>query len=322
MSDRAVDIGQKPLTIVGGGEVRDFFALLKPRVMSLVIFTALVGLVVAPGSMHPVLAVTALLCIAVGAGASGALNMWYESELDAKMERTANRPLPAGRMDPQEALAFAVTLAVGSVLILGLLVNWVAGALLAFTIFFYVVVYTVWLKPSTPYNIVIGGAAGALPPMVGWAAATGGVSLESFILFAIIFMWTPPHFWALSLYRSDDYKRAGIPMLPVVAGIETTRKQIFLYSLALVPLAIAPSFMGFAGAIYGVVALLSGLAFLVLAWRVRVATDSKNLTKAARQLFAYSILYLMILFATLLVEQGFGFEIPMRNLTNLSGLLA
>ena len=322
MSDRAVDIGQKPLTIVGGGEVRDFFALLKPRVMSLVIFTALVGLVVAPGSMHPVLAVTALLCIAVGAGASGALNMWYESELDAKMERTANRPLPAGRMDPQEALAFAVTLAVGSVLILGLLVNWVAGALLAFTIFFYVVVYTVWLKPSTPYNIVIGGAAGALPPMVGWAAATGGVSLESFILFAIIFMWTPPHFWALSLYRSDDYKRAGIPMLPVVAGIETTRKQIFLYSLALVPLAIAPSFMDFAGAIYGVVALLSGLAFLVLAWRVRVATDSKNLTKAARQLFAYSILYLMILFATLLVEQGFGFEIPMRNLTNLSGLLA
>ncbi|MBZ0216608.1 MAG: heme o synthase [Fimbriimonadaceae bacterium] len=310
MSDQAVDIGQKPLAIAGGGEVSDFFALLKPRVMSLVIFTALVGLVVAPGSMHPVLAATALLCIAVGAGASGALNMWYEADIDARMERTANRPIPAGRMDPQEALAFAVALAVGSVLILGLLVNWVAGALLAFTIFFYFVIYTVWLKRATPYNIVIGGAAGALPPMVGWAAATGTVSFESFILFAIIFMWTPPHFWALALYRSGDYERAGIPMLPVVAGDDATRRQIFIYSLLLVPLAITPSLLGFAGLIYGLVATLSGVAFLFLAWQVWAADEKKSLVRAARKLFAYSILYLLILFATLLVEQGLGLEIP------------
>ncbi len=309
MSERTAGIDQHPLTLEGGGSVGDFFALLKPRVMSLVIFTALVGLVVAPGSLHPVLGVTALLCIAVGAGAAGALNMWYEADIDAMMQRTANRPIPAGRMTPQEALAFAVTLAVGSVLILGLLVNWVAGALLAFTIFFYFAVYTVWLKRSTPYNIVIGGAAGALPPMVGWAAATGTVSLESFVLFAIIFVWTPPHFWALALYRTDDYQRAGIPMLPVVAGKKVTRRQIMAYSLVLAPLGLAPSAVGFAGLLYGCVAAVSGMVFLIMAWRVFAARDDKLRASTARGLFAYSILYLLILFATLLIEQGLGIDL-------------
>ncbi|HEY6027548.1 MAG TPA: heme o synthase, partial [Pseudolabrys sp.] len=233
--------------------VSDYIALLKPRVMSLVIFTALVGLAVAPGHLHPVTAFTALLCIAVGAGGSGALNMWYDADIDAIMTRTSRRPVPMGRVKPGEALAFGLTLSGFSVMTLGLLVNWVAGALLAFTIFFYVVIYTMWLKRSTPQNIVIGGAAGAFPPMVGWAAVTGSLSLEPILLFLIIFFWTPPHFWALSLYRTQDYARAGVPMLPVVAGAAETRRQIMIYARMLAPLGVVPWLAGYSGPIYGVV---------------------------------------------------------------------
>src|SRR5689334_24377824 len=248
--------------------VGDYFTLMKPRVMSLVVFTALVGLAVAPGSLHPVTAFTALLCIAVGAGAAGALNMWYDADVDAIMTRTSRRPVPMGRVQPGEALAFGLTLSVFAVVTLGLLVNAVAAALLAFTIFFYVVIYTVWLKRRTPQNIVIGGAAGALPPMIGWAAVTGSVSLEPFLLFLIIFLWTPPHFWALSLLRADDYARAGVPMLPVVAGFDATRRQILIYTLILAPVGISPTLFGFAGLAYGAVALVCGLVMLALAWRV------------------------------------------------------
>ena len=225
---------------VSGSGIGDFIALMKPRVMSLVVFTALVGMVAAPGTIHPVLGVIALLGIAVGAGASGALNMWYDADIDARMARTAARPIPRGRVTPDEALTFGAVLAVVSVLTLGVLVNWAAGALLAFTIAFYLFVYTMWLKRRTPQNIVIGGAAGAFPPMIGWAAVTGCVSIESVLLFLIIFMWTPPHFWALALYRCRDYERVGVPMLPVVAGPDETRRQILLYSLLLVPLAMLP----------------------------------------------------------------------------------
>src|SRR5215813_129676 len=222
--------------------VSDYVALMKPRVMSLVVFTALVGLMIAPGHLHPVIGFTALLCIAVGAGAAGALNMWYDADIDAVMRRTSDRPIPQGRIAPGEALAFGIVLAAFAVGVLGLLVSWLAAALLAFTIFFYVAVYTAWLKRSTPQNIVIGGAAGAFPPMIGWAATTGSLSLEPVLLFLIIFFWTPPHFWALALYRTDDYARAGIPMLPVVAGDRTTRRQILLYAAILAPLGIAPWF--------------------------------------------------------------------------------
>src|SRR5436190_3845712 len=274
-------------------EVGDFFALLKPRVMSLVVFTAFVGLVRAPVPMHLVLAFTALLCIAVGAGASGALNMWYDADIDARMQRTSTRPIPAGRVLPGEALGFGLTLAVFSVVILSLFVNPVAGALLAFTIFFYLVIYTMWLKRSTPQNIVIGGAAGAFPPMIGWAAATGGVSLESVLLFLIIFFWTPPHFWALSLYRADDYARAGIPMLPVVSGERETRRQILIYTLLLAPLGVAPWFIGLTGPVYGVVAIVGGAIMLALA--IRILSDRSDRT--AKRLFAFSILYLFLLFA-------------------------
>jgi len=284
--------------------VGDYIALLKPRVMSLVVFTALVGLAVAPGSLHPVTAFTALLCIAVGAGASGALNMWYDADIDAVMTRTARRPVPSGKVKPGEALAFGLTLSGFAVVTLGLLVNWFAGALLAFTIFFYAVIYTMWLKRSTPQNIVIGGAAGAFPPMIGWAAVTGSLSLEPVLLFAIIFFWTPPHFWALALYKTDDYARAGIPMLPVVAGDVSTRRQILLYTLILVPLGIAPWALGFTGPIYGVMAAVTGAVMLVLAWQV--LRESRPADRAARNLFAFSILYLFLLFATLLVERGWG----------------
>ena len=227
--------------------VEDYLALLKPRVMSLVVFTALVGLLVAPGHVHPVIGFTALLCIAIGAGASGALNMWYDADIDAVMTRTKSRPIPAGRVQPGEALAFGATLAIFSVAALGVLVNWFAAALLAFTIFFYVFVYTMWLKRSTPQNIVIGGAAGAFPPMIGWASVTGDVSLAPVLMFLIIFLWTPPHFWALSLLKSDDYARAGVPMLPVVAGHDETRRQILIYTLILAPVGLTPSLFGFAG---------------------------------------------------------------------------
>ena len=280
--------------------VGDYIALMKPRVMSLVVFTALVGLVVAPGHLHPVLGFTALLCIAVGAGAAGALNMWYDADIDARMARTAARPIPAGRIAPGEALAFGLTLATGAVVVLGLLVDMVAAALLAFTIAFYVVVYTMWLKRTTPQNIVIGGAAGALPPMIGWAAVTGGLALEPVVLFLIIFFWTPPHFWALSLYRTEDYARAGIPMLPVVAGAAETRRQILLYTLLLAPLGAAPWLLGYAGMLYGVVALAAGAVMIALALRLRAEGRGHA---ASKQMFAFSILYLFLLFAMLLVDR-------------------
>src|SRR3954470_17985479 len=282
--------------------VEDYLALLKPRVMSLVVFTALVGLLVAPGHIHPVIGFTALLCIAIGAGASGALNMWYDADIDAVMTRTARRPIPAGRVQPGEALAFGIMLAGFSVAVFGLLVNWVAAALLAFTIFFYVFVYTMWLKRSTPQNIVIGGAAGAFPPMIGWAAVTGDITLAPVLMFLIIFFWTPPHFWALGLLKSDDYARAGIPMLPVVAGPDETRKQILIYSLILAPIGLAPTIAGFAGWIYGAVALVCGALFLQLAWRVYRERIGAAAATAAKRLFAFSLLYVFVLFAALLAD--------------------
>jgi heme o synthase len=292
-------VGEPSLATVG-----DYIALMKPRVMSLVVFTALVGLAVAPGSLHPVAAFTALLCIAVGAGAAGALNMWYDADVDALMTRTARRPVPMGRVRPGEALAFGLTLGSFAVVVLGLLVNWVAAALLAFTIFFYVVIYTIWLKRSTPQNIVIGGAAGAFPPMIGWAAVTGSLSLEPVLLFLIIFFWTPPHFWALALYRTEDYARARIPMLPVVSGDASTRRQIMLYTLILVPLGVAPWAFGYTGALYGVTALVTGAIMVMLGWQV--FRESRPAERASRNLFAFSILYLFLLFAVLLVERGWG----------------
>jgi protoheme IX farnesyltransferase len=284
--------------------VGEFVELMKPRVMSLVVFTALTGMLAAPGSIHPVIGVIALLAIAMGAGASGALNMWYDADIDARMARTAARPIPRGRVTADEALTFGSILAVLSILTLGVLVNWTAGALLALTIGFYLFVYTMWLKRKTPQNIVIGGAAGAFPPMIGWAAVTGSVSIESVLMFLIIFMWTPPHFWALALYRCRDYERAGVPMLPVVAGAEETRRQIWLYSLILVPLAITPVLIGMAGIVYGVVSAVLGVVFLYLAWKVRRITEGREADQAARQLFVFSILYLFLLFAVLLVEHA------------------
>jgi heme o synthase len=298
--------GTEALVQPSAADVSDYLALMKPRVMSLVVFTALVGLVVAPGHVHPVIGFTAILCIAVGAGASAALNMWYDADVDALMSRTARRPIPAGRIQPGEALAFGVTLGTGAVVVLGLLVNWVAAALLAFTIFFYVVIYTAWLKRTTPQNIVIGGAAGAFPPMIGWAAATGSVSVEALLLFLVIFVWTPPHFWALSLYRADDYAKAGIPMLPVVAGPAETRRQIVLYSVLLLPVGASPWLLGYAGSVYGGVALTAGALMVALAWRVHGRTGAAG-EQAAKHLFAFSILYLVVLFAALLVEGLGGF---------------
>jgi heme o synthase len=279
--------------------VGDYIELMKPRVMSLVVFTAFVGLLIAPGHLHPVIALTALICIAVGAGAAGALNMWYDADIDARMTRTQARPIPAGRVAPGEALAFGLTLGVFAVVVLGLLVNVVAGALLAATIAFYVLVYTMWLKRRTPQNIVIGGAAGALPPVIGWAAVTGGVAIEPALLFLIIFFWTPPHFWALSLYRTQDYARAGIPMLPVVAGEAETRRQILLYSLLLAPLGAAPWFLGYAGALYGIVAVAGGAGMVLLALRIR----NERGDAACKRMFGFSILYLFLLFAALLADR-------------------
>jgi len=282
--------------------IGDFVQLMKPRVMSLVVFSALTGMVVAPGTIHPVLGIIALLAITIGAGASGALNMWYDADIDARMARTAARPIPRGRLTRDEALSFGAVLSVFSVLTLGVLVNWTAGALLATTIAFYLFVYTMWLKRRTPQNIVIGGAAGAFPPMIGWAAVTGSVSLESVVLFLIIFMWTPPHFWALALYRCRDYERVGVPMLPVVAGPAETRRQIWLYSLILVPLALVPTFIGLAGTAYLIAAAGLGSMFLYLAWRVRKFTQGREADAAARNLFGFSILYLFLLFAVMLAE--------------------
>ena len=287
---------------ISEADVADYIALLKPRVMSLVVFTALVGLVIAPGHVHPVLAFTSILCIAVGAGAAGALNMWYESDIDARMSRTANRPIPRGRVTRPEALTFGMTLAFFAVMTLGILVNWIAGSLLAFTIFFYVVIYTMALKRWTAQNIVIGGAAGALPPVVAWAAATGSLSVEPWLLFLIIFFWTPPHFWALALFRSDDYARAGIPMLPVVAGPGATRLQILLYTVVLVAVAFAPWPLGYFDAVYGVTSLLLGAGMLALAANVYRRREGSAALRATRRLFAFSIFYLFALFATLLLE--------------------
>ena len=284
----------------------DYLALLKPRVMSLVVFTALVGMVMAPGGIHPVLGFTALLCIAIGAGASGALNMWYDADIDRIMKRTQSRPIPKGTITEGEALAFGLTLAGFSVTLLALFVNVVAGALLAFTIFFYVVVYSMWLKRSTQQNIVIGGAAGAFPPIVGWAAVTGSVSYESIILFLIIFMWTPPHFWALALFKSDDYKRAGIPMMPVVSGQAETRKQILIYSILLAPIGMLPAILGFASFAYGIASAALGVGFVILAIRVYRMKDSDATMLPAKRLFGFSILYLFLLFAMLLVERCLG----------------
>jgi protoheme IX farnesyltransferase len=281
-------------------DVGDYIALMKPRVMSLVVFTALVGLLVAPGHLHPMIGFAALLCIAVGAGAAGALNMWYDADIDARMARTAARPIPRGRITCGEAVGFGLTLAVFSVVLLGLLVNVLAAALLAFTIFFYVAIYTVWLKRSTPQNIVIGGAAGALPPIIGWTAASGSLAIEPILLFLIIFFWTPPHFWALSLYRREDYARAGVPMLPVVAGEQETRRQILVYTLILAPLGATPWLLGYAGLVYGVTAAAMGAIMIALALRVR---KERVRYDASKRLFAFSILYLFLLFAMLLVDR-------------------
>ena len=281
-------------------DIGDYIALMKPRVMSLVVFTALVGLLVAPGHLHPMIGFAALLCIAVGAGAAGALNMWYDADIDARMARTAARPIPRGRITCGEAVGFGLTLAVFSVVLLGLLVNVLAAALLAFTIFFYVAIYTVWLKRSTPQNIVIGGAAGALPPIIGWTAASGSLAIEPILLFLINFFWTPPHFWALSLYRREDYARAGVPMLPVVAGEQETRRQILLYTLILAPLGATPWLLGYAGLVYGVTAAAMGAIMIALALRVR---KERVRYDASKRLFAFSILYLFLLFAMLLVDR-------------------
>ena len=290
--------------LASGGEVRDWISLLKPRVLSLVVFTGWIGLLLAPGHLHPVLAVTAMICITVAAGAAGAINMWYDRDIDALMRRTANRPIPAGRLDQREVLAFGVALAAASVLVMGLATNVAAATVLALSIAFYVFVYTMWLKRRTPQNIVIGGAAGAFPPVIGWAAVTGSIDVMPLLLFAIVFFWTPPHFWALSLYASADYERAGVPMLPVVAGARETRRQILLYTLFLVPLTLAPWALGYAGRIYGLAALLLGLGFL--AYVVRVVWDAQDETGVsltrdapARAAFRYSIIYLFALFAAL-----------------------
>ena len=285
-------------------EWRDFVALTKPRVMALVVFTALCGLLAAPGAIHPVLGFTAILCIALGGGAAGALNQWYEADIDALMKRTAGRPVPAGRMDAQSALHFGVGLGALSVLLMGLALNWLAAAILALSILFYVLVYTVWLKRRTPQNIVIGGAAGAFPPLIGWAAVTGDIGLLPLLLFVIIFLWTPPHFWALSLFVRSDYAAAGVPMLPVVAGSAATRRQIMLYSVAMSVAAVAPWPLGLAGPIYGAAALLLSLAFVLLALQVLASRASEPAAmKPEKRLFAYSVLYLFALFALLVADR-------------------
>jgi len=284
-----------------GPTPRDFFALMKPRVMSLVVFTALIGMVMAPGALNPVLAFTSILLIAIGAGASGALNMWYDADIDSIMRRTKGRPLPRGKMAPSDALNFGVVLSVFSVLFLWLSANVTAALLLAVTIAFYAIVYTMWLKRSTPQNIVIGGAAGAFPPMIGWAVVSDSVTVESLILFAIIFLWTPPHFWALSLYVKLDYSDAGVPMLPVTAGVAATRLQIFIYSLVMASAVMAPALMGMSGLLYMAVAALMTAYFCWQAFRVW-----RSAPGAERKLFTFSILYLFVIFATLGVDRLAG----------------
>ena len=304
MSDTSLQVDRSLAAeaLPSAAQVADFIALLKPRVMTLVVFSGYAGLVVAPGEIHPFLAAVAVLCIAVGAGAAGAINMWYDRDIDAVMARTKARPIPSGRVSPHEALAFGVVLSLFSVMLMGLAVNWAAAALLALANAFYVFVYTAWLKRRTPQNIVIGGAAGAFPPMIGWAAVTGSVELESLVLFVIIFMWTPPHFWALSLYRQGDYAKAGIPMLPVVAGKQATKRQMLLYTLALLPITLVPVVLGTAGVIYGVTALLLGLYFVWLSIKVLRSEEDRP----AKQMFGFSILYLFALFAFLMFDRAPG----------------
>ena len=284
---------------------RDFWSLTKPRVMSLVIFTGLCGLLAAPVPINPVIGFAAILCIAIGAGGAAALNMWWEADLDAKMKRTANRALPAGRMDRAVARDFGIVLCAGSVLVMGLAVGLLAAAILAFSIFYYAVIYTIWLKPRTPQNIVIGGGAGAFPPMIGWIAATGDITLMPVLLFAIIFFWTPPHFWALALFVETDYAAAGIPMMPVVAGHRSTRRQILIYAVLLLPVALAPFLLGLTHWLYGLSALLLGAAFLILSLRVATFRTPANDAdmRAEKRLFAFSIIYLFALFGALVTDR-------------------
>ncbi|MGV7030133.1 heme o synthase [Methylobacterium symbioticum] len=307
----AIPAQPAPLAPAVGGDVPDYFALLKPRVMVLVIFTALVGMVVSHGHVSPVIAAISLLMIAVGAGASGCLNMWWDADIDAVMTRTAKRPIPDGRIRPEEALAFGLVLSVGSVLILGLAANWLAAGLLAFTIVFYAVIYSMWLKRATAQNIVIGGAAGALPPVIGQAVVSGSVGIESLVLFAIIFIWTPPHFWALALVKAGEYAKAGIPMMPNVAGPASTRRQIVYYTLLLAPLGLAPVALGFGGLIYAVVGVLGGIGMLAFSIQVLRNREGEAEKRAAMGMFAFSILYLFLLFAALLAEQGLGLYRPL-----------
>ena len=285
-------------------EWRDFFALTKPRVMSLVIFTGLCGLLAAPGTINPILGFTAVLCIALGAGGAAALNQWWEADIDAGMKRTAARPLPAGRMNRTDARDFGVLIAAASVMIMGLALNWLAAAILAFSVFYYAVIYTVWLKPRTPQNIVIGGGAGAFPPLIGWVAVTGDITLMPVLLFLIIFMWTPPHFWALALFVKTDYANVGIPMMPVVRGETSTRRQILAYAVLLVPVAAAPWFIGATAYVYGVASLALSLAFLALSVPVAFRQTGANDTmKPEKRLFAFSIIYLFALFAALVADR-------------------
>ncbi|WP_068318586.1 heme o synthase [Polycladidibacter hongkongensis] len=305
-TDTLPSAGARAQSFGGRGTARDYISLLKPRVMSLVVFTALVGILIAPGNQHPFLSLLALLCIAIGGGASGALNMWWDADIDAVMSRTQKRPIPAGKITEGEALAFGMILSIGSVVVLGLVSNWMAAGLLAFTIFFYVAIYTMWLKRSTPQNIVIGGAAGALPPVVGWASVTGSVDVEPLVLFFITFAWTPPHFWALALVKNADYTAAKVPMLPVVAGERATRNQILLYSLILAPIGAAPYLIGFASIAYGALATLLGAIFIYKAVQVRRFESGDAARAACMSLFKFSLLYLSLLFATLLVENIIG----------------
>ena len=285
---------------------RDFLALLKPGVVRLVVYTGLAGMLAAPVAINPVLGFTAVLCIALGAGAAGALNQWYEADIDALMKRTANRPIPAGRMDKESALHFGVGLAFFSVLLMGVATNWLAATILAVSILFYVLIYTVWLKRRTPQNIVIGGAAGAFPPLIGWVAATGEMATLPLMLFALIFLWTPPHFWALALFMKSDYAAAGVPMLPVVSGERTTRHQIALYTVPMAITAIAPWPMGLTGWIYGGTATLLSLVFFGLALHVGLRrTSADDLMKPEKRLFAFSILYLFIVFGALAADRIF-----------------
>ncbi len=304
------DIASPLLTLSASDDIasaRDWLMMLKPRVMSLVVYSGLAGLLVAPGHLHPVLGIAAILCIAVGAGAAGAINMWYDRDIDAVMHRTQKRPIPAGRIDAQEALAYGIFLSLAAVLVMGLATNWVAAGLLAGSIAFYVGIYTMWLKRRTAQNIVIGGAAGAFPPLIGWAAVTGGLDVMPWLLFGIIFLWTPPHFWALSLFAHADYERAGVPMLPVVSGAKETRRQVVLYTFVMVPFTLLPWVLGLAGRVYGVSAIVLGLGFFFSVWRL--ATDKQDsagvsLTgdKPARATFKYSIYYLFALFGAVMVD--------------------